>query len=294
MSPAQDAPPLEPRPFEASGPAGNVLRGESAGEGPRVVQLHGITAARRYVTHGSKALQRSGFEAVIYDARCHGESDPAPASEGAGYTYAELAGDLEAVLDVLDPGTGPVILAGHSMGAHTATTFALAHPDRVAGLVIIGPVSRGELPGDDTLAYWDGLAAGLASGGVDGFMAVYERQDHDPTWRETILRLARQRLELHRHPRELARALSEVPRSLPFEGIEALEGLEVPALVVASRDDADPGHPYETAREWAERLPRARLVSEGEGESPLSWQGGKLSREIAAFASESPVREGLG
>ena len=29
-----------------------------------------------------------------------------------------------------------------------------------------------------------------------------------------------------------------------------------------------------------------RLVGEAEGESPLAWQGGKLSREVAAFCAE--------
>ena len=52
----------------------------------------------------------------------------------------------------------------------------------------------------------------------------------------------------------------------------------MPALVVASHDEADPGHPYAAAAAYAEALPRARLISEEEGESPLAWQGGKLSR----------------
>ena len=34
-----------------------------------------------------------------------------------------------------------------------------------------------------------------------------------------------------------------------------------------------------------------RMISEEEGESPLAWQGGKLSREIAAFCEEDQVRE---
>jgi hypothetical protein len=38
-------------------------------------------------------------------------------------------------------------------------------------------------------------------------------------------------------------------------------------------------------------LPRARLISEEEGQSPLAWQGGRLSREIAAFCEEDAVRE---
>ena len=82
------------------------------------------------------------------------------------------------------------------------------------------------------------------------------------------------------------RALREVPRSLPFEGLEELETLDVPALVVASYDEADPGHPYAIAEAWAERLPGGRLVSEEPGKSPLAWQGGRLSRVIADFLEE--------
>ena len=48
------------RPFEVVASGGNVLRGEVSGAGPAIVQAHGITAARKYVTHGSKLLQRRG------------------------------------------------------------------------------------------------------------------------------------------------------------------------------------------------------------------------------------------
>jgi hypothetical protein len=60
----------------------------------------------------------------------------------------------------------------------------------------------------------------------------------------------------------------------------------VPTLVVASRDAADPGHPYAIAAEYAERIPGAQLTSEAEGQSPLAWQGGRLSREIENFCRE--------
>jgi pimeloyl-ACP methyl ester carboxylesterase len=80
-----------------------------------------------------------------------------------------------------------------------------------------------------------------------------------------------------------------VPRDVPFDGLDELEFLDLPALVVASYDEADPGHPYSVADAYAARLPNARLVSEGEGESPLAWQGGKLSREIARFCEQPEV-----
>lgn len=267
-----------------------ALRGEELGQGPPILLLHGLTATRRYVVHGSKALPRAGFRTLSYDARGHGESDPAPAN--SGYCYAELAADAGAVIESW-AGEGRVVLAGHSMGAHTAAAYALDHPDRVAGLVAIGPVARG-IPTTDTqwLAYWDVLADGLESGGVEGFLAAYDN-GLDPQWRDTLLRITRDRLERHRHPEAVARALREVPRSVPFDGLEELEFLDVPALVVASHDTADRGHPYAVAEEWAQRLPQARFISEEPGESPLAWQGGRLAREIASFCSHEDVARRL-
>jgi hypothetical protein len=77
-----------------------------------------------------------------------------------------------------------------------------------------------------------------------------------------------------------------VPRSRPFGTMAELEDVQVPSLVVASHDDADPGHPRRVAEAYAESLPRGRLSGEAEGESPLAWQGGRRSRESAAFCAE--------
>jgi 3-oxoadipate enol-lactonase len=271
-----------PAPFAVAGPP--ELRGERAGEGPPIVLCHGITATRRYVHHGSRALERAGHRVIAYDARGHGESDPAPPGEGYGYPW--LVADLERVV-AAEVGEGPFVLAGHSMGAHTAVAYALAHPDRLTGLVAIGPVYLGEIAAA-TLDYWDGLAAALDEDGVDGFVGYIDRnQSIDPRWRDSVLGFTRTRMLLHQHPWALVEALREVPRSRPFDSLEELGDLDLPALVVASHDDADPGHPYAAAAAYAEHLPRAKLISEGEGESPLAWQGGRLSRELAAFYAEA-------
>jgi pimeloyl-ACP methyl ester carboxylesterase len=274
---------IEPVEFAVSR-QGRRLAGESIGNGPPIVLLHGLTATRRYVVHGSKVLARAGHRQISYDARGHGESDPAPA--GAGYSYDELVTDLEAVLDT-EVGDQRLVLVGDSMGAHTAVAFALSHGERLAGLVVIDPVYMGFVD-EQALAGWDRLADGLERGGVEGFMEAYDR-GRDPAWRETVLRFTRRRMLEHRHPDAVARALREVPRSAPFEAISELEFCELPALVVASHDGADPGHPYAVAAAYAERLPEARLISEAEGESPLAWQGGRLSREIASFCAEPAV-----
>jgi len=269
-----------PRPFSVG--ERPAIRGEVAGEGPPIVLCHGITATRRYVVHGSRALERAGHAIVSYDARAHGESDPAP--DGQGYGYPELVGDLEAVVEAT-VGGGRFVLAGHSMGAHTAVAYALRHPERLSGLVVIGPTYTGEISAE-ALAYWDGLADALEAGGIDGFVEYIDRnQEPDSAWRDSVLRFTRERMLQHRHPEVLVDPLREVPRARPFEVMAGLESLPMPALVVASNDAADPGHPRHVAESYAERLPRARLTVEAEGESPLAWQGGRLSREIAAFCA---------
>jgi len=273
-----------------------TVHGEVAGEGVPLVLCHGLTATRRSVVHGSRRLERGGFAVIAYDARGHGESDPAPAE--LGYEYPELVDDLGAVIEE-QAGEAPVLLAGHSMGAHTAIAFSLRHPERVTGLIAIGPTYVGEQPpfssdsdgnggrvGDDSLSYWDGLAEALERGGIDGFVDyIGEAQEIAPPWRDSVLRFTRERMERHRHLDAIVRALHEVPRSQPFDPVE-LESLSVPTLIVASHDAADPGHPYATAAEYAERIPGARLTSEAEGQSPLAWQGGRLSREIEDFCRE--------
>ncbi len=280
---------LEPSPFELDS-AGTSLAGEEVGEGPPVVLLHGLTATRRYVLHRSLALVRRGYRQISYDARGHGDSSPA---DDGGYGYGELTADLRTVISDRVAGA-PHALAGHSMGCHTVVAHALEHPGDVAALVLIGPVVLGLPATDESLAYWDALAGGLEEDGVEGFMRAYEASlEADPAWTETALRITQERMRRHRHPDAVARAVRGVPRSLPFEGIEELETLDVPALVVASYDEADPGHPYSIAEAWADRLPRARLVSEEKGKSPLAWQGGRLSRVIADFLDEPEVRERL-
>ena len=269
---------ISPEPFRITRD-GVTLSGETTGSGPDVVLLHGLTATRRYVVMGSKALPRAGYRVTTFDARGHGESSPARSSDE--YEYRDMVADLEAVLDHV--GADTAALGGASMGAHSTMAFALAFPERVSALVQITPAYDGR-PRD--LDEWDRLADGLASGGVDGFLEAWEFKG-DPKWRETAETVARQRLERHRHPEAVADALRVVPRSIAFEGLEELEAVSTPTLVVASRDEADPGHPYAIGEAYAERLPNGRLISEEPGASPLAWQGARLSKAIAEFLGEA-------
>jgi pimeloyl-ACP methyl ester carboxylesterase len=272
---------------------GVELAGEDsdpARPGPPIVLLHGLTATRRYVVMGSRTLEREGYQAILYDARGHGRSTAAPVL--VDYGYERLARDLEEVLDTL--GLERAILAGASMGAHTAVRFALLHPERVAGLGLITPSFDPDLPlNEPVLAGWDALARGLREGGVEGFVDAYDFSEVPAQWRDTVEKVMRQRLAGHEHPEAVADALEVVPRSRPFEDLRELESVEAPTVVVASRDEADPGHPLAVGERYASTIPRAKLVVEDAGvgghpiHSPIAWQGGQLSKVLSELAARA-------
>jgi pimeloyl-ACP methyl ester carboxylesterase len=264
---------------------GVMLAGEQAGEGPSssslsppIVLLHGLTATRRYVVMGSRLLERSGHRVIAYDARGHGRSTAAP--DPGAYGYERLQRDLLTVLDTL--GIERAVLAGASMGAHTIARFALRHPERVAALGLITPAydPDADTTGRDAFADWDALARGLRLGGVEGFVAAYDFSPLPDAWRATVERVVRQRLSAHEHPGAVADALAVVPRSRPFERIEELVAIEAPTIVIASRDEADPSHPLAVGEHYAQAIPGARLIVEDRGQSPLAWQGGRVSRAL--------------
>jgi pimeloyl-ACP methyl ester carboxylesterase len=263
---------------------GVTLAGEDSGDGLPVVLLHGLTATRRYVVMGSTALQRSGHRVIAYDARGHGRSSPAPTP--TAYGYDELERDLEAVLDQL--GIERAVLAGASMGAHTLLALTLARPERVGGMVVITPAyDSADNDDPERLARWDALSDGLREGGVDGFLAAYDADEVPEKWRDTAVKVIRQRLAQHEHPEALADALRAVPRSRPFGDLSELEAISVPAVVVASADDADPGHPQAVGEAYGAAIPGARLITDKPGRSPVAWQGSQLSKLIAEVAAEA-------
>jgi pimeloyl-ACP methyl ester carboxylesterase len=256
------------------------------GAGIPVVLLHGLTASRHYVVMGSQTLQRGGHRVVAYDARGHGASSPAPVPEA--YRYEELTADLAAVLDAL--GIERAVLAGASMGAHTALRLALEQPERVAAIAVITPgYDPVEFDDPQRLARWDALADALRDGGIDAFVEAFGLQRLPAAWRDTLTTVMRQRLARHQHLDALVDALRAVPRSRPFADLHALEQIECPAVVVARRDDADPGHPLALGEAYAELLPRGRLLVEDPGSSPLAWQGGRLSKVIAELATQADL-----
>ena len=139
-----------------------------------VVLAHGWTLSTRAWRAQAEALAAAGDVRVLrYDQRGHGSSTPGQAwlegvtgaaaqRFGPGPSVDQLGRDLAAVLDQLVP-TGPVVLAGHSMGGMTIMALADQRPDLFAGLDSGGKVSDGNVSGGNVS---DGKVSGGKVSGV--------------------------------------------------------------------------------------------------------------------------------
>lgn len=115
---------------------GHALRCTLAGRGePVFLCLHGLVDTLSIWDRLAGPLAERG-RVVRVDQRGHGESDAPPGP----YAREDLAHDAASLLRAL--AIDRAILVGHSMGGIVAMTAALAHPERVAGLVLLGTASR--------------------------------------------------------------------------------------------------------------------------------------------------------
>lgn len=108
---------------------GATLAGLEQGDGLPVVFLHAGVCDKRMWLDQMQAVDDAGWHAIAYDRRGYGET----ISPDEPFSHLE---DLEALLEALD--IHAAVLVGCSMGGGLAVDFALAHPGRVIGLVLIG------------------------------------------------------------------------------------------------------------------------------------------------------------
>ncbi|KQX39963.1 hypothetical protein ASD04_04750 [Devosia sp. Root436] len=106
-----------------------ALAGWQVGEGLPVVFLHAGVCDKRMWQSQMAVVAEEGWQAIAYDRRGYGETE----SPDETFNHVD---DLEAVLASLD--IHAAVFVGCSMGGGLALDFALRHPGRVIGLVLIG------------------------------------------------------------------------------------------------------------------------------------------------------------
>src|SRR5687767_2932460 len=105
---------------------------DSRGPSPAMLMTHGWAASSHMFRRDADVLA-TRHRVITWDLRGHGESD-AP-SDADAYSADLAVGDMLALLDHLE--VERAVLAGHSLGGFLSLQFQVAHPDRVAGLVLI-------------------------------------------------------------------------------------------------------------------------------------------------------------
>src|SRR5690242_2196829 len=115
-------------------------------DAPTIVLLHGLLLSQEsWSTQVNQLRRRYGrrIRVITYDHRGHGKSTGAPMPT---YEVAQLADDLADVLTAMQI-TGPLTLAGHSMGGMTALAYFARHsserPVEPQGLVLVGTAAGG-------------------------------------------------------------------------------------------------------------------------------------------------------
>ncbi|MFJ5992589.1 alpha/beta fold hydrolase [Lentzea sp. NPDC092896] len=145
------------------------------------------------------------------------------------------------------PAGHPIVVGGVSLGAHVAARWAVANPDRCAGLVLALPAWTGapdEAPAalaaraSAEIVRTQGLTTALA--GTTGWL----HDELNRAWRG--------------YGDQLVPHLEEAAESLA-PTLDELKSLDVPTGIVGCTDD--PVHPIAVARAWADAIPRAVLVT---------------------------------
>jgi pimeloyl-ACP methyl ester carboxylesterase len=244
---------------------GRIAFDDTGGAGPLLIAAPGMGDRRGVYRHLSPFLTEAGFRLV---------------------TFA-MASDYLSLLDRL--GASQAVLVGNSKTASSVVIAATSQPDRVSGLVMLGPFAR-QVP----VKWWQMLLFGLTLGGPWGrtaWVSYYKKSlypgpkpaDHN----QYVAALSRNLAEPGRF-----RAFREQVRDSHAESGSRLGRLRRPALIVMGTADPDFPNPEQEARTLGSILKGEVLLVEGSGHYPQADNPEKVAPAIIDFVRRVTAKEG--
>lgn len=227
-----------------------------------------------------------GWCMIAMDCRGHGQTEAN--LEPARISFAQFAEDLAALLDSLN--LKRAVVGGISIGAGVALAFALAHPKRVAGLILVRPAWL-DRPDPSNLRWFPLVARLLREFSAEEAARRFE-QSPDFSELQALSKPATGSLlgQFRRsHARERAVILTQMPASAPMKSLEECQQLQIPTLVVVNA--RDPVHPDTFGHQLAAAIPGAaltRITSKTESETLHQIE---LERTLKDFLQ--PIQEQL-
>jgi pimeloyl-ACP methyl ester carboxylesterase len=255
---------------------GPTLRCAEAGSpsGVPILFLHGYSDHWRSIEPILPHLPPS-FRVIAPDQRGHGRSE----RPRTGYDPATLAADAAALLDEL--GVARAIVVGHSLGCLVAQRLAVAHPARVARLMLVSGAAS--LVGNPTLA---AFTAGVRALPDPVPRAFVERFQADSMLRPAPAAFVAAIVEEGcRMPARVWRAVADALEA--FDGRADLPRVAAPTRIVWGDRDAFFGRADQEALRAG--VPGATLtVYTGTGHAPHWEEPERFARELVAFAAGGP------
>jgi len=272
--------------------SGRLVHVVAAGDGPPVVHLHGTNTSA--LSHLMLLGRTPGIRSYLVDRPGCGLSDPDSFRPGHFREYA--VGFVGDVLDAL--GLDSAVLAGASGGGIWATWYALAHPERVRGLVMLGsvptlPGGRAPLPLRLAGTPWVGdlMARAVRPGRrmlvrMMASMGEAETIVRHPDLLDSLVAGARDPVASRANLAELRALISPrgIRTSMRFSG-EDLRRLAVPTLMIWG--DHDPVVPLAQARAVAAEIPHTRLEVLPAGHVPWLGHPDRVAALLGEFAEKA-------
>lgn len=241
--------------------------------GTPVVLLHGVTDS----WHSFELLMPllpPDLRSIAFTMRGHGDSS----RPETGYSFGDMAADLKLVLDALE--IPAVVLVGHSMGSSNAQRFAIDHPDRTLGLVLMG--TGASLRSNAAVqSFWNDAIRDLTDPVPTELAREFQLSTTaQPVPPEFIEMAVRESLKL---PAAVWRQL--FGGMLEVDHTPELKQLRTPCLLLWGDQDAFFGRRDQD--ETLAAIPGSRLVVlEGTGHAPHWEQPAHVAEQITSFVRE--------
>lgn len=256
---------------------GRIAYEDTGGNGSLVVAIPGMGDLRSQYRLVRPALVAAGHRVITMDARGFGETS----AQWDDFSAHAVGRDALALIDYLD--AGPAVILGNSFAAGSALWAAHDAPERVSGVVLLGPITRDARPSwIQNLV----LKAGFAGPWRVWFWTTYW-QSLFPTKKPADQKEAKAALAQNLRESGRMAALEAMVFLSKAETTAIIPDVRVPALVVMGTRDAD--FPDATAESnWlSKQLGAESLIVEGAGHYPHTEMPEKVLPGLISFITKA-------
>jgi pimeloyl-ACP methyl ester carboxylesterase len=263
------------------------VRDEGPRDAPVIVLLHGSNSSLQTWDPWTAKLAAT-YRVIRFDQSGHGLTGPHPKRD---YSMAAFVGTVDALTRKL--GFQKFTLAGNSMGGGIALNYAIAHPDRLTGLVL---VDAGGAPDAKPRALPIGFR--IAQTPVLRDITLYvtprsfiEKSMHQSVSVQSIVtdQMVDRYWELLRYPGNRQATLDRFTTKRVPTDPAAIRAIKVPTLVIWGEEDSL--IPFSAGQWFAANIPGSKLVSyKAVGHIPMEEAPDRSVTDLMNWMSQPSIK----